>query len=171
MYRLISVAVVCIAIAMFAGGAAYTQDKDAKKDDPKPKEEQTATPEPEKKAHETTFYDLKITSKRLIFVIDVSGSMLQSAKEGSKGFGGGFGGGGAWGGGGMMGGGMMGRWNNNIKPESISEAMPVSSEQALEYAQEYLDNNLPGVKVSEEITPFYGYYTRNCHRHPHKHPL
>jgi hypothetical protein len=67
-------------------------------------------------------------------------------------------------GGGMMGGGMMGRWNNSIPAEPTSDKMPVSSDQALEYAQKYLDNNLPGVKVSEEITPFYGYYTIDLDR-------
>ncbi len=70
----------------------------------------------------------------------------------------------SYGGYGMMGGGMMGRWNNNIPAESAADKMPVSSEQALEYAQKYLDDNLPGVKVSEEITPFYGYYTIDLDR-------
>jgi hypothetical protein len=65
----------------------------------------------------------------------------------------------SYGGYGMMGAGMMGRWNNNIPAEPASDEMPVSSEQALGYAQKYLDDNLPGVKVSDEITPFYGYYT------------
>lgn len=65
---------------------------------------------------------------------------------------------------GMMGGGMMGRWNNNTTGESISAEMPISDEQAADYAQQYLDDNLPGVKVSEEITPFYGYYTIDLER-------
>src|SRR3989304_116909 len=52
-------------------------------------------------------------------------------------------------GGGMMGGGMMGRQGNSNQPGSpqaqdASAAMPVSSEQALETAQRYLDSYLPG---------------------------
>ena len=37
--------------------------------------------------------------------------------------------------------------------------MTVSEDQAVEYAQSYLDANNPGVTVSDEITAFYGYYT------------
>ncbi len=37
--------------------------------------------------------------------------------------------------------------------------MSVSPDEALKAAQRYLDRNSPGVKVSDEITAFYGYYT------------
>jgi hypothetical protein len=37
--------------------------------------------------------------------------------------------------------------------------MPVSAEQAREYAQGYLDTYLPGTNVADEADPFYGYYT------------
>jgi hypothetical protein len=57
---------------------------------------------------------------------------------------------------GMMGGGMMG---SNRQPQAATTDMMVSAEDAAKYAQEYLDQYEPGVKVSEEITPFYGYYT------------
>jgi len=66
-----------------------------------------------------------------------------------------------FGGQGMMGSGMMGGngdyYNGDI-PE-VSADMTVSPEQALEYAQSYLDAHEPGVEVSDEITTFYGYYT------------
>ena len=60
---------------------------------------------------------------------------------------------------GMMGPGMMG--GNYLQPsdEFDVEEGPVSEEEALVYAQEYLDANEPGVTVSDEITQFYGYYT------------
>lgn len=58
---------------------------------------------------------------------------------------------------GMMGGsGMMG---NNQQPQNVDTEMPVSAEEAATYAQGYLDRYQPGVNVSDEITPFYGYYT------------
>jgi hypothetical protein len=53
---------------------------------------------------------------------------------------------------GMMGGGIR-------QPQNVSAEMPVSIEDAAKDAQEYLDKYQPGVTVSEEITPFYGYYT------------
>jgi hypothetical protein len=65
---------------------------------------------------------------------------------------------------GMMGGGMMGRWNNNAPNAAVSSEMPVSSQQAAQDAQKYLDDAMPGVKVSEDITPFYGYYTIDLER-------
>jgi hypothetical protein len=65
---------------------------------------------------------------------------------------------------GMMNNGMMGRWYSNTPTTSVSAEMPVSAKQAADYAQKYLDNALPGVKVSDEITPFYGYYTIDLER-------
>jgi hypothetical protein len=60
---------------------------------------------------------------------------------------------------GMMGG-MMGGWyGSNQQPPQTAADMPVNAEQASQKAQAYLDANLPGVKVSDEVTPFYGYYT------------
>ena len=67
------------------------------------------------------------------------------------------------GGRGMMGRGMMGGpWGgrpglNNRQP-SASE-MPLSPEQAREYAQRYLDYYSSGTEVAEEADRFYGYYT------------
>ena len=37
--------------------------------------------------------------------------------------------------------------------------MPVATEQAREYAQEFLDYYLPGTEAAEDVDPFYGYYT------------
>jgi hypothetical protein len=59
---------------------------------------------------------------------------------------------------GMMGGrGMMGGYNNN--PVSVSADMTVTSEQALQAAQQYLDQEYPGYTTAEDADPFYGYYT------------
>jgi len=64
-------------------------------------------------------------------------------------------------GGGMMGGGMMGGYgfNNDDIPADVSADMSISADEALQIAQDYLDQNDPGVTVSDEITAFYGYYT------------
>ena len=57
---------------------------------------------------------------------------------------------------GMMGRGMIGNYR---QPQNVDADMPVSKEEAAQYAQDYLDRYQPGVVVSHEITPFYGYYT------------
>lgn len=57
---------------------------------------------------------------------------------------------------GMMSGGMMGNYQRS---QNIDAEMPVSAKEATTYAQDYLDKYQPGVIVSDEITPFYGYYT------------
>jgi len=56
----------------------------------------------------------------------------------------------------MSGGGMMGNYQ---QPQNVDAEMPVGAEEAATYAQDYLDRYQPGVTVSDEITPFYGYYT------------
>ena len=56
---------------------------------------------------------------------------------------------------GMMGR-MMGGWG--ARPNADSE-MTVSPEEALQIAQDYLDQHLPGTQVGDETDPFYGYYT------------
>jgi len=59
---------------------------------------------------------------------------------------------------GMMGGaGMMGGYYNNSS--SASTQMTVSAEQALQLAQQYLDQQYPGYKTAIDADPFYGYYT------------
>jgi hypothetical protein len=59
---------------------------------------------------------------------------------------------------GMMGGaGMMGGYYNNSS--SASTQMTVSAEQALQLAQQYLDQQYPGYKTATDADPFYGYYT------------
>ena len=55
--------------------------------------------------------------------------------------------------GGMMG--MMGGWFNR----QPSGKLTVTPEQARQYAQAYLDQAQLGVKVGDDITAFYGYYT------------
>ncbi|GAB4454561.1 MAG: hypothetical protein OHK0041_18940 [Anaerolineales bacterium] len=61
--------------------------------------------------------------------------------------------------GGMMGGygNMMQNWNNTTPLNAAAETT-VTPEQALEYAQKYLDANFAGATV-EHSTQFYGYYT------------
>lgn len=78
-----------------------------------------------------------------------------------------FGGFGMMGPGMMMGssgfgpGNMMGNsgFNNNAETPDISAELSVSADDAAEAAQNYLDTYYPGVKVSDETTAFYGYYT------------
>jgi len=67
---------------------------------------------------------------------------------------------------GMMGnGGMMGYGNtmmqglNRNTPVDVSAAMTVTPEQAIEYAQKYLDANISGAVAATDPIQFYGYYT------------
>jgi hypothetical protein len=60
----------------------------------------------------------------------------------------------------MMGGGMMGNCDtNNTTPPNVSVEMTVNAEQAIEFAQKYLDQNISGATVVHDPTNFYGYYT------------
>jgi len=52
-------------------------------------------------------------------------------------------------------GGMMGGWFNR----QPSGKLTVTPDQARQYAQVYLDQAQPGVKVGDDIVQFYGYYT------------
>lgn len=69
---------------------------------------------------------------------------------------------GMMGNGGMMN--MMGGYGNmmqvwdNTSPVDVSAAMTVTPEQAMEYAQKYLDSNITGA-TTEHPMQFYGYYT------------
>lgn len=49
--------------------------------------------------------------------------------------------------------GMMGGWR-----QAPTAEMPVTQDEALSIAQEYLDRYLPGT-IAEDSHPFYGYYT------------
>jgi hypothetical protein len=60
----------------------------------------------------------------------------------------------------MIGGGMMG----GAQAPNLTAEMPVSEEQALKSAQQYLDASLPGAKVEDEADAFYGYYTIDIQR-------
>lgn len=57
--------------------------------------------------------------------------------------------------------GMMGMMHGFAPPvgAEVSAEMPVTSEQAIEVAQRYLDTYLPGAQTGDEASPFYGYYT------------
>ncbi|MDI6768182.1 MAG: hypothetical protein QMD04_00735 [Anaerolineales bacterium] len=61
----------------------------------------------------------------------------------------------------MMGGrrGMMSGQVWNTTPADVPAEMTVTDEQALEYAQKFLDANLSGATAAAEAEPFYGYYT------------
>jgi hypothetical protein len=57
-------------------------------------------------------------------------------------------------------GGMMGGWNNrSTTPATVSADMPVTKDQAIKNAQDYLDQNQPGTIAANDPTQFYGYYT------------
>lgn len=61
---------------------------------------------------------------------------------------------------GMMGPGGVGSNNWGYPSGSdVSAEMPVTVEQAVQYAQSYLDNQLPGAQVEDHADQFYGYYT------------
>ena len=66
---------------------------------------------------------------------------------------------------GMMGPGMMGGMYGS-PPGGTEESgeLSVSSEEALQAAQRYLDEYAPGTGVSDEITEFYGYFTIDVER-------
>jgi len=61
---------------------------------------------------------------------------------------------------GMMGGNgtMMSGWDITFPAEASTE-MTVSSQQAIEYGQKYLDANLSGATAATDPIQFYGYYT------------
>ena len=57
-------------------------------------------------------------------------------------------------------GGMMGGWNYQYQiPSDASEELTVTPEQAVQYAQQFLDNNYAGATAATDPMPFYGYYT------------
>ena len=58
----------------------------------------------------------------------------------------------------MGNGGMMGAWNSTT-PQDISSEMTVTPEQAIEFAQTYLDANISGATAADDPIQFYGYYT------------
>lgn len=62
-------------------------------------------------------------------------------------------------GGGMMGGGMMGGYAQPNQPNQPTANMPVTTQQAVQYAQKYLDAQGNGLKAEDQPDTFYGYYT------------
>lgn len=60
----------------------------------------------------------------------------------------------------------IGNMMGNRSPRDFTqESMTVSSQEASDIAQRYLDEQLPGYQIAEEITPFYGYYTIDIHKY------
>jgi hypothetical protein len=67
--------------------------------------------------------------------------------------------------GGGYGGGMMGNWGYRaVPPANASGAMPVTAEQAVQYAQKYLDASVAGAVAASDPMQFYGYYTLDFSR-------
>ncbi len=61
---------------------------------------------------------------------------------------------------GRFGGGMMGNWAyQSTPPADLSTTMTVTSAQAVQYAQKYLDANIAGATAANDPMQFYGYYT------------
>ncbi len=82
-------------------------------------------------------------------------NMMWNAKYGHMGYG-------------MMGGGMMGGpgwgWGGRGRAQAwpvppAEMPLPVTAEQAHQYAQKALDANLPGTTLEKDADVFYGYYT------------
>jgi len=67
----------------------------------------------------------------------------------------------------MSGGGMMrgrGMMGGGFRFGSSSTTNTVTPAQAKQFAQQYLDANLRGTTVGDEVSPFYGYYTLHVER-------
>lgn len=56
-------------------------------------------------------------------------------------------------------GGMMGHFDTDASPADVSAEMTVTAEQALQAAQEFLDQARPGLTTGTDAEAFYGYYT------------
>lgn len=65
---------------------------------------------------------------------------------------------------GRMGGMMGSRFSGSSTPRAVDADMPMSPAEALQTAQQYLDQSLPGAEVGEEAEAFYGYYTIHIER-------
>jgi hypothetical protein len=55
--------------------------------------------------------------------------------------------------------GMMSGWDYQTTPANVSAEMTVTPEQAVGYAQQYLDQFQPGATAATDPSQFYGYYT------------
>ncbi len=71
---------------------------------------------------------------------------------------------------GQMGGsyGMMGGYRGGMMgyapTPDISAEMSISPDEALRLAQQFLDENFPGLQAASEADPFYGYYTIHTYK-------
>lgn len=100
-------------------------------------------------------FELLVDSASQVAYPEYGPNMLWNLKYGGLGHGsmmGGYGG--------LMGRGMMNGWNYQTAPSTnISTEMTVTPEQAVEYAQQYLDSNYAGATAATDPMQFYGYYT------------
>ena len=58
----------------------------------------------------------------------------------------------------------LGSMMNDRASRDIPAGMPVSEEEAIQIAQQYLDSYLPGAEADEHADAFYGYYTLHINR-------
>lgn len=67
---------------------------------------------------------------------------------------------------GMMSSGMMGAsgFLGSAKPQDVEASMPISPDEAVNIAQQYLEQSLPGTQAGSEADSFYGYYTIHVER-------
>ncbi len=62
-------------------------------------------------------------------------------------------------------GGMMGNWNSQQPSQgNATSSMPITADQAVQYAQKYLDANFAGAVAASDPMQFYGYYTLDYSR-------
>jgi hypothetical protein len=54
---------------------------------------------------------------------------------------------------------MGGNSSDTFTPADVSSEMTLKPEQAVQYAQDYLDANIAGATAAMDPIPFYGYYT------------
>lgn len=106
-------------------------------------------------------FELLIDPATKIAYPEFGPNMMWNLKYGGLNHAGMMGGNSMMGGQGMMGNnGMASGWDYHSTPSAdVSAEMTVTSEQAIEYAQQYLDENFSGAAASTHPMQFYGYYT------------
>lgn len=60
--------------------------------------------------------------------------------------------------------GAIGRMMDGRTKEDLPTEMPVSADEAVQFAQRYLDTYIPGAEADEATDPFYGYYTLHINK-------
>ncbi len=106
-------------------------------------------------------FELLVDPASQIAYAEYGPNMMWNLKYGGLNHAGMIGNGGMMGGQGMMGdNGMMSGWDYQATPSAgVSAEMTVTPEQAIQYAQQYLDTNYAGATAATDPMQFYGYYT------------